>query len=101
MIQKTNAAYLELDTYTSRYKKSQTFVHTSQRLDMCSASHTADVETIIASDTEDRPELLFFVNASFLLDFLVPGVNEYSAGWFHVKLCAKCSLHSCYGLFLR
>jgi hypothetical protein len=33
MIQKTNAAYLEL--------------HTSQRLGMWSASHTADVETII------------------------------------------------------
>jgi hypothetical protein len=47
MIQKTNAAYLELHTYTSRQKNSQSFVHTSQRLEMCSASHTADVETII------------------------------------------------------
>jgi hypothetical protein len=47
MIQKTNAAYLELHTYANRYKNSQSFVHTSQRLDMCSASHTADVETII------------------------------------------------------
>jgi hypothetical protein len=36
MIQKTNAAYLELHTYTSRYKNSQSFVNTSQ-----------DVETII------------------------------------------------------
>jgi hypothetical protein len=32
---------------------------------------------------------------------LVPGVNRYSAGWFHVKLCAKCTLHNCYRLFLR
>jgi hypothetical protein len=47
MIQKLNAAYLELHTYTSRKKNSQSFVHTSQRLHMCSASHTADVETII------------------------------------------------------
>jgi hypothetical protein len=47
MIQKTNSAYLDLHTYTSRYKNSQSCVHTSQRLDMCSASHTADVETII------------------------------------------------------
>jgi hypothetical protein len=47
MIQKTNAAYIELHTYTSRLKNSQSFVHTSQRLDVCSASHTADVETII------------------------------------------------------
>jgi hypothetical protein len=47
VIQKTNAAYLELHTYTSRWKNSQSFVHTSQRLDMCSASHTADVEMII------------------------------------------------------
>jgi hypothetical protein len=46
-MQKINAAYLELHTYTSRQKNSQSFVHTSQRLDMCSASHTADVETII------------------------------------------------------
>jgi hypothetical protein len=45
IIQKTNAA-IELHSYTSRYK-TQSFVHTSQRLDMCSASHTADVETII------------------------------------------------------
>jgi hypothetical protein len=28
-------------------ENSQSFVHTSQRLDMCSASHTADVQTII------------------------------------------------------
>jgi hypothetical protein len=47
MIQKTNAAYLELHTYTSRWKNSQSFVHTSQRLDMCSTSHMADVKTII------------------------------------------------------
>jgi hypothetical protein len=38
---------LRTHTYTSRYKNSQSFVHTSQRLDMCSASHAADVETII------------------------------------------------------
>jgi hypothetical protein len=44
---------------------------------------------------------LVFANAPFLLEFLVPGVNGYSAGWFHVKLCAKCTLHSCYRLFLR
>jgi hypothetical protein len=37
----------------------------------------------------------------FLLEFLVPGVNGFSAWWFHVKLCAKCTLHSCYRLFLR
>jgi hypothetical protein len=47
MIQKTNAANLELHTYTSRWKNSQSFVHTSQRFDMCSTSHTADVEMII------------------------------------------------------
>jgi hypothetical protein len=47
MIQKTNATYLELHTYTSRQKNSESFVQTSQRLDMCSASHTADVEMII------------------------------------------------------
>jgi hypothetical protein len=47
VIQKTNTAFLELHTYTSRYKNSQSFVHTSQRLDMCSASHTADIEMII------------------------------------------------------
>jgi hypothetical protein len=27
--------------------------------------------------------------------------NGYSAGWFHVKLCVKCTLHTCYRLFLR
>jgi hypothetical protein len=42
---------------------------------------------------------LAFENALFLLKFLVPGVNGYSAGWFHVKLCAKCTLHSCYSFF--
>jgi hypothetical protein len=47
MIQKTNAVYLEFHTYTSQNKNSQSFVHTTQRLDMCSASNTADVETII------------------------------------------------------
>jgi hypothetical protein len=40
-------------------------------------------------------------NESFLLEFLVPGVNWYSAVWFHVKLCAKCTLHSCYRLYRR
>jgi hypothetical protein len=47
MIQKTNAAHLELHLYTSRWKNSQSFVHITQRLDMCSANHTADVEMII------------------------------------------------------
>jgi hypothetical protein len=47
MIQKTNAAYLELHTFTSQQKNSQSFVHTSQRLDTCTASHMADVETKI------------------------------------------------------
>jgi hypothetical protein len=42
---------------------------------------------------------LVFTNAPFLLKFFVPGVNGYSAGWFHVKLCVKCTLHSCYRLF--
>jgi hypothetical protein len=44
---------------------------------------------------------LVFANAPFLLEFLLPDVNVYSAVWFHVKLCAKCTLHSCYRLFLR
>lgn len=39
--------------------------------------------------------------ACFLLKFLVPGINEYLAGWFHMKLCAKFTLHSCYRLFLH
>jgi hypothetical protein len=47
MIQKTSAAYLEFHTHTIREKNSQSFVNTSQRLDMYSASHTADVETTI------------------------------------------------------
>lgn len=47
LIQKTNEAYLELHTYTSRYKNSQSFVLTAQKLNMCSAIHTTDVETII------------------------------------------------------
>jgi hypothetical protein len=55
----------------------------------------------VASDTEGRSGLFVFTNAHFLLEFLVLGVNGYSAGWFHVKLCAKCTLHSCYRLFLR
>jgi hypothetical protein len=42
---------------------------------------------------------LAFANAPFLLKFLVPGINGYSAGWFHVKLCVKCMFHSCYTLF--
>jgi hypothetical protein len=25
----------------------------------------------------------------------------HSAGWFNVKLCTKCTLHSCYRRFLR
>jgi hypothetical protein len=47
MIQKTNAAYLELHNQHQSIENSQSFIHTSQRLDMSSASHTADVETII------------------------------------------------------
>jgi hypothetical protein len=47
MTQKRNAVYSEPHTYTSWYKNSQNFVHTSRTLDMCSASHTADVEMII------------------------------------------------------
>jgi hypothetical protein len=47
MIQKTNSAYLELHTHNSRWKNYQRFVHTSQRLDVRSANHTTDVETII------------------------------------------------------
>jgi hypothetical protein len=41
----TNAAYLELHTYTSRQK--QSFAHNLQKLVMCSVSHMADVETIL------------------------------------------------------
>jgi hypothetical protein len=37
---------------------------------------------------------LAFVTAPFLLELLVPGVNGHSAGWFQVKLCVKCTLHS-------
>jgi hypothetical protein len=52
-----------------------------------------------------RPKLcavsLVFANAPFLLEFLAPSVNGHSAGRFHVKLCAKCTLHSCYRYFLR
>jgi hypothetical protein len=29
---------------------------------------------------------------------LVPGLNGYSTEWFHMKLCAKCTFHSCYTL---
>jgi hypothetical protein len=47
IIQKINAAYLEFYTYTSRLKNSQSFVHTSQRLGVCSASHALDVDTTI------------------------------------------------------
>jgi hypothetical protein len=37
-----------------------------------------------------------FANSPLLLEFLVLVVNGYSVGRFHVKMCAKCTLHSCY-----
>lgn len=43
---------------------------------------------------------LAFQIATFLLKFLVPGLNGYLAGWIHVKLYAKCTLLSCYKLIL-
>jgi hypothetical protein len=74
MIQKTNAANLELLTYTSRQKNSQSFVHTSQRLDMCSASHTADVETTI----------------QFVPKFLQSVPSDGSCGSCDSLLCTRC-----------
>jgi hypothetical protein len=53
------------------------------------ASHTGPTSTYALS------------NATYLLEFLVPDVNGYSAGWIHVKLCAKCTLNSCYRIFLH
>jgi hypothetical protein len=56
-------------------------------------------------DNPTRPKLcaisLVMEAMAVVIRCLLPGVNGYSAGWFHVKLCAKCTLHSCYRLFLR
>jgi hypothetical protein len=52
-MQKTDVASLEFHTYNSRRRNSHTFVYTSQRLDMWSTIHVADVETMIPS----RPKL--------------------------------------------
>jgi hypothetical protein len=51
-------------------------------------------------DNPTRPTLcaVFLVMEAMAV---VIHANGYSAGWFHVKLCAKCTLHSCYRLFLR
>jgi hypothetical protein len=50
--------------------------------------------------TQRSDQDLCLCRSPFLLEILVPGINGYLAGWFHVKLCAKCMLHSCYRLFL-
>jgi hypothetical protein len=73
----------------------------AQRTDFCGLRwKQARTWSIVASDRVPT-RTLAFANAPFLLEFLVSGVNGYSAGWFHVKLSAKCTLHSCYRLFLR
>jgi hypothetical protein len=41
---------------------------------------------------------LEFTNVPFLLEFLVIGVNGYSSGWFHVKLCEMHGAHLLYML---
>jgi hypothetical protein len=46
-ITQNKCGVFRIHTDTSKLRNSQNFVHTSQRLDMCSASHTEDVETII------------------------------------------------------
>jgi hypothetical protein len=51
-------------------------------------------------DNPTRP-ILYAVSLVMEAMAVVIPVNGYSAGWFHVKLCAKCKLHSCYRLFLR
>ena len=52
------------------------------------------LQSIVASETEGQPGLLVFANVPFLFGCLV------SAGWLHMKLCAKWLLHSCCWLFL-
>jgi hypothetical protein len=59
---------------------------------MYSVSHTSDVKTII--------QLIYNLQwvpsdgsyAPFLLQFLIPCVNGYPIGWFHVKLWANAGL---------
>jgi hypothetical protein len=72
---------------------------------MCSASHRTDVQMmvqLIPVFVKSVPNNGSFGScASFLLEFLVPGVNGYLAFWFHMKLYVKYMLHSCYGLVLH
>jgi hypothetical protein len=56
---------------------------------MCSASHTADVETIIQLVPNFCAVSLVMEAMAVVIRCLVPGVNGYSAGLFRVKLCAK------------
>jgi hypothetical protein len=43
---------------------------------------------------------LLFASAPFLIKILASGINGYLVVWFHVKLCAQCTLHCRYRLFL-
>lgn len=58
------------------------------------------LQSIVASDNKGHPGLLVFANAPFPFGCLLLGISRYSAGWFHVKLCAKWPLLNCCKLFL-
>jgi hypothetical protein len=53
-----------------------------------------------ASEAESRSRFLSFHTHLFGRIYFT-GANGHFVGWFHVKLCAKCTWNSCYWVFLR